>query len=210
MSEEKKKEKLKELIEQAKRENRDAESLERELKNLEQEQQMTKEMQELAQSLKGARQALEMKDFDGLADKLGDVSKQLEGIQDELQDLEDIEEHLQNLKQMKKEGCKECEGAKKDGEGPGGDKDGGGGRAEGRLVGGSLTLLAASLGTPWEVDTRGALLVFEEIGEKPYALDRDLMHLGAAGKLDTALGFGVGSLLAARTRSAPRPRPTTW
>jgi len=70
-----------------------------------------------------------------------------------------------------------------------------GGRAEGRLVGGSLTLLAASLGTPWEVDTRGALLVFEEIGEKPYALDRDLSHLAAAGKLEAALGFGVGSLL---------------
>jgi muramoyltetrapeptide carboxypeptidase len=70
-----------------------------------------------------------------------------------------------------------------------------GGRAEGRLVGGSLTLLAASLGTPWEVDTRDALLLFEEIGEKPYALDRDLQHLAAAGKLEHARGFGVGSLL---------------
>lgn len=80
-----------------------------------------------------------------------------------------------------------------------------GGRAEGRLVGGSLTLLAASLGTPWEVDTRGALLVFEEIGEKPYALDRDLSHLAAAGKLEPALGFGVGSLLGCEDpkRSAP-------
>jgi muramoyltetrapeptide carboxypeptidase len=71
----------------------------------------------------------------------------------------------------------------------------GGGRAEGRLVGGSLTLLAASLGTAWEVDTRGAILAFEEIGEKPYALDRDLHHLAAAGKLDAAAGFAVGSLL---------------
>jgi muramoyltetrapeptide carboxypeptidase len=70
-----------------------------------------------------------------------------------------------------------------------------GGRAEGRLVGGSLTLLAASLGTPWEVDTRGAILAFEEIGEKPYALDRDLSHLAAAGKLDAAAGFAIGSLL---------------
>jgi len=70
-----------------------------------------------------------------------------------------------------------------------------GGRVTGRLVGGSLTLLAASLGTPWEVDTRGAVLLFEEIGEKPYALDRDLQHLAAAGKLDAAVGFGVGSLL---------------
>jgi muramoyltetrapeptide carboxypeptidase len=70
-----------------------------------------------------------------------------------------------------------------------------GGCAEGRLVGGSLTLVAASLGTPWEVDTRGAILAFEEIGEKPYALDRDLSHLAAAGKLDAAAGFAVGSLL---------------
>lgn len=69
------------------------------------------------------------------------------------------------------------------------------GRAEGRLVGGSLTLLAASLGTAWEIDTRGAILAFEEIGEKPYALDRDLSHLAAAGKLDAAAGFAVGSLL---------------
>jgi muramoyltetrapeptide carboxypeptidase len=70
-----------------------------------------------------------------------------------------------------------------------------GGRAEGRLVGGSLTLLAASLGTPWEIDTRGAILAFEEIGEKPYAIDRDLQHLAAAGKLEAAAGFAVGSLL---------------
>jgi muramoyltetrapeptide carboxypeptidase len=71
----------------------------------------------------------------------------------------------------------------------------GGGQASGRIVGGSLTLLAASLGTPWEVDTRGALLLFEDIGEKPYALDRDLQQLAAAGKLAAAVGFGVGSLL---------------
>ena len=73
----KKKEKLKDLIEKAKRENRDADSLERELQNLEKEQTMTKEMKEMANALRQARQALEMKDFDGLADKLGDVSKQL-------------------------------------------------------------------------------------------------------------------------------------
>ncbi len=71
----------------------------------------------------------------------------------------------------------------------------GGGRAEGRLVGGSLTLLAASLGTPWEVDTRGAILLFEEIGERPYALDRLLQQLACSGKLDAAVGFGVGHLV---------------
>jgi muramoyltetrapeptide carboxypeptidase len=71
----------------------------------------------------------------------------------------------------------------------------GGGRAEGRLLGGSLTLLAASLGTPWEIDTRGAILLFEEIGEKPYALDRMLGQLRAAGKLEGLSGIGVGHLV---------------
>jgi muramoyltetrapeptide carboxypeptidase len=71
----------------------------------------------------------------------------------------------------------------------------GGGRGEGRLVGGSLTLLAASLGTPWEVNTRGAILLFEEVGEKPYAIDRILQQLRAAGKLEALAGVGVGHLL---------------
>ena len=71
----------------------------------------------------------------------------------------------------------------------------GGGRAEGRLVGGSLTLLAASLGTPWEVNTRGAILLFEDVHEKPYALDRLLQQLRAAGKLEALSGVGVGYLL---------------
>lgn len=70
----------------------------------------------------------------------------------------------------------------------------GGGVGEGPLIGGSLTLLAASLGTPWEVETRGALLLFEEIGEKPYAIDRLLQQLRAAGKLEQLAGVGVGHL----------------
>ena len=71
----------------------------------------------------------------------------------------------------------------------------GGGTGEGPLVGGSLTLLAASLGTPWEVETRGAILLFEEIGEKPYAIDRMLHQLKAAGKLEGLGGVGVGHLV---------------
>ena len=71
----------------------------------------------------------------------------------------------------------------------------GGGSGEGPLIGGSLTLLAASLGTPWEVDTRGAILLFEDVCEKPYALDRLLQQLRAAGKLDGLAGVGVGHLL---------------
>ena len=82
----------------------------------------------------------------------------------------------------------------------------GGGVAEGRLVGGSLTLLAASLGTPWEVDTRGAILLFEEVNEKPYALDRMLQHLAASGKLDGVAGVGVGQLVACVDPKREEPR----
>ncbi len=79
------------------------------------------------------------------------------------------------------------------------------GAAEGPLVGGSLTLLTASLGTPWEVDTRGAILLFEEVGEKPYAIDRALWQLREAGKLQAAAGFGVGQLVGCvdEKRAAP-------
>ncbi len=69
----------------------------------------------------------------------------------------------------------------------------GGGRAEGRLQGGSLTLIAASIGTPWEIDTRGAILLLEDVGERPYRIDRMLQQLRGAGKLDGVAGFGVGA-----------------
>lgn len=80
---------------------------------------------------------------------------------------------------------------------------GGGGRAEGRLIGGSLTLVAASLGTPWEVETRGAILMLEEVGEKPYRIDRLLGQLRAAGKLDAAAGVGIGALVGCDAAAEP-------
>lgn len=70
--------------------------------------------------------------------------------------------------------------------------EGGGAVAEGRLVGGSLTMLAASLGTPWEVDTRGAVLLVEDVGERPYRIDRLLAQLRAAGKLARVAALGLG------------------
>ena len=79
------------------------------------------------------------------------------------------------------------------------------GVARGRLVGGSLTLLAASLGTPWELDTRGSILLFEEIGERPYALDRLLSQLAAAGKLARVQGIGVGHLVGCDDKKRARP-----
>lgn len=69
------------------------------------------------------------------------------------------------------------------------------GRATGRLVGGNLTLLAATLGTPWEVETTGCLLLLEDVGESPYRLDRSLTQLWLAGKLQAAAGFLLGELV---------------
>ena len=51
------------------------------------------------------------------------------------------------------------------------------GKAKGRLCGGNLSLLAASLGTPYEIDTKGKILFIEEIGERPYKVDGMLTNL---------------------------------
>jgi muramoyltetrapeptide carboxypeptidase len=66
------------------------------------------------------------------------------------------------------------------------------GWAEGRLVGGSLTVCVASLGTPWEIDTRGAILMLEDVTELPYRIDRMVQQLRAAGKLDRIAGVALG------------------
>jgi len=60
------------------------------------------------------------------------------------------------------------------------------------LLGGSLTMLVASLGTPWEIDTRGAILLLEDTGERPYRIDRMLQQLRQAGKLAQVAALGVG------------------
>ncbi|MDP2005282.1 MAG: LD-carboxypeptidase [Rubrivivax sp.] len=76
------------------------------------------------------------------------------------------------------------------------------GRAEGRLVGGNLSLVAALLGTPWAWDTRGALLFLEDVSEDIYRVDRLLTQLRLAGVLDAAAGFVLGSFTEAE---APTP-----
>lgn len=66
------------------------------------------------------------------------------------------------------------------------------GSGEGVLMGGCLTLVESALGTPWELDTRGAILVLEDRGMKPYQLDRALTHLRQAGKFQGIAGLILG------------------
>lgn len=60
------------------------------------------------------------------------------------------------------------------------------------IVGGNLSLLAGAIGTPFEVDTRGKLLLIEDVGEEPYNVDGMLNQLKMAGKLLDASGILVG------------------
>jgi muramoyltetrapeptide carboxypeptidase len=69
------------------------------------------------------------------------------------------------------------------------------GTAEGILYGGCLSLLVASLGTPHEIHTHGTILFLEDIAAKPYQIDRMLMQLKLAGKLDGVRGIIFGEML---------------
>jgi muramoyltetrapeptide carboxypeptidase len=68
-----------------------------------------------------------------------------------------------------------------------------GGTAEGPLVGGNLSLIAATLGTPYEIRTEGAILFLEEVGEPAYRIDRLLSQLRLAGVLRSVAGVVVGA-----------------
>lgn len=68
------------------------------------------------------------------------------------------------------------------------------GSAQGKLVGGCLSVLVSLVGTPYDVDTRGKLLFWEEVDEIPYRIDRMLNHLRMAGKFEKLRGMIVGRL----------------
>jgi muramoyltetrapeptide carboxypeptidase len=70
-----------------------------------------------------------------------------------------------------------------------------GGRASGPLVGGCLSLINSSIGTPYELETKGCVLFIEEVGEKVYVLDRMLTQLKNAGKMNDVAGVVFGSIV---------------
>jgi muramoyltetrapeptide carboxypeptidase len=63
------------------------------------------------------------------------------------------------------------------------------GKATGRLTGGCLSLIHSTLGTKYELETKGKILFLEDVNEKPYEIDRMLTHLKLAGKFKNVKGL---------------------
>jgi muramoyltetrapeptide carboxypeptidase len=74
------------------------------------------------------------------------------------------------------------------------------GKARGPLIGGNLTLISTTMGTPYEIETRGRILFLEDVGEEPYSIDRMLTQLRLAGKLSSAAGIVFGECRDCRPR----------
>lgn len=68
------------------------------------------------------------------------------------------------------------------------------GRASGLLVGGCLSDLMCTMGTPWELNLDDAIFVIEEVGQGPHGIDRALLQLQQTGKLQRVRGVIVGDL----------------
>ena len=73
----------------------------------------------------------------------------------------------------------------------------------GTLYGGCLSILVSLLGTPFEPQTEGKLLFLEDVGVKPYQVDRMLWQLRQAGKLDGVRGIVFGEMLDCVSPGAP-------
>ena len=68
------------------------------------------------------------------------------------------------------------------------------GSGDGILYGGCLSILVASLGTPYEIKTAGTILFLEDVAAKPYQIDRMLMQLKLAGKFTDVRGIIFGEM----------------
>jgi muramoyltetrapeptide carboxypeptidase len=69
------------------------------------------------------------------------------------------------------------------------------GEAQGVLYGGCLSILVASMGTPYQIKTEGTILFLEDVAAKPYQIDRMLMQLKLAGLLDGVRGIVFGEMV---------------
>lgn len=69
------------------------------------------------------------------------------------------------------------------------------GHAKGKLVGGCLPMLAASIGTPYEFEARDSILFLEDVNTRPYQIDRMMMQLRYAGKFEDVRGIVFGAMM---------------
>ncbi len=76
------------------------------------------------------------------------------------------------------------------------------GKARAPLVGGNLSVICSTLGTPWEMRTEGRILFLEDWGEKPYRIDRMLVQLKQAGKFSSIAGLLFGHMLADKDKGS--------
>ena len=76
-----------------------------------------------------------------------------------------------------------------------------GGSAEGVLLGGNLSVFTRLLGTPFMPELEGAILLLEDVGERPYRLDRMWMHLQLAGVFRKVSGIVLGSFTGCEERN---------
>lgn len=77
-----------------------------------------------------------------------------------------------------------------------------GGRARGQLIGGNLTLICSTLGTPYEIEAERKLLFLEDTNEAPYRIDRSLSQLRLAGVLDDVSGVILGDFTSKNAEEA--------
>ena len=85
----------------------------------------------------------------------------------------------------------------------------GDGVAEAPLAGGCLTLLCASIGTPYEFQSEGRVVMVEDLNTEPYLVDTALNHLVRAGKLDKAAGFVFGTAVNLNYQTVPEGAEST-
>jgi len=76
---------------------------------------------------------------------------------------------------------------------------------EGPVVGGNLCMLASLAGTPWALNTDGAILVLEDVGEPPYKLDRMITQLQLSGALS-----GVQAVVLGHFTGCSAPEDADW
>lgn len=68
----------------------------------------------------------------------------------------------------------------------------------GEIIGGNLVTMQSTLGTPWQIRTKGKFLFVEELGERGYRIDRIFEHLRQSGALKGCLGLLLGDFLGGR------------